>query len=120
MKLLAPILAACLVLTSCGIDSEADANASMDSIEALPTTACSTWAADAIAPINGDYSEAVIMSYNAASKFGQLAEEDSSYEYASKAAYTITAFNGFNPANTQSSLKPMLFTAVTDMKRVCQ
>jgi hypothetical protein len=59
------------------------------------------------------------MTETAARIFAQLAAKDSTFEYASKAAYTLTAFNGLNLSNLDANLKPVILLAITDMKRAC-
>ena len=116
-KALIIVFTSCLILTGCGVDKEAEAQALRDEVEEVKLEACRAWTSGMLA--NGDTASNVIMSEAAAQKFAELAAKDSTYVYASKAAYTLTAFNGRNLSNIEPSLKPLVLLSLTDIKRVC-
>jgi hypothetical protein len=119
MKQLLSFLAACLLLAGCGVDKEAEAQALRNEINELKSEACSTWTSGIVASTNGEFDDSIIMSESAAQKFAELAAKDPTYDYASKSAYRLTAFNGSNPSNIATNLKALLVVAVTDIKRAC-
>ena len=123
MKRSLSLLAVCLVLTGCGVDkksqAEAQAQAKSNEVQTLKSAACSAWASGIVNDKNFQSSGSVIMTETAARIFAQLAAKDSTFEYASKAAYTLTAFNGLNLSNLDANLKPVILLAITDMKRAC-
>lgn len=108
-----------LLLTGCGVDKNADVQEIRNDIQRLKSEACLSWTSGIVNDNNFQSEGSIIMSESAAQKFAQLAAIDPTYEYASKAAYTLTAFNGTNITNTAANLKPLILLAITDMKRAC-
>ncbi|CAB4694609.1 unannotated protein [freshwater metagenome] len=117
------LLAVCLVLTGCGVDKEsqaqAEAQARINEVQTLKSAACSAWTSGIVNDNNFQSEGSIIITEAAARIFAQLAAKDSTYDYASKAAYTLTAFNGRNLSNIDANLKPLILLAITDMKRAC-
>lgn len=108
-----------LGLSSCGLNDEAKIKALNKKVNTLKKEACDAWTAGVKVGGSIKFVDYVIMPEAAAEKFTLLANARSSYTYASKAAYTLTMFNGQNLGNVNASLKPMLLAALTDIKRTC-
>ena len=71
--------------------------------------ACDTWKSEMVGG-------KVYMSERAAKKFSKLSSADPTYDYVTKAAYTVMGFNGSSVAE---NLRPIWWRAMQDVERVC-
>lgn len=115
MKFFGIILSA-LILAGCGQEQPVSQESQIPDVNAAKLDACNTWGETGVVGNDVKFVDMVYMSDEAAAKFSALARIDSSYEYASKAAYTLNAFNGSRVAD---NLRPLLLLTVADLKRAC-
>ena len=93
MKVFGIVLSA-LLLAGCGQEQTISQESQVQDVNAARLDACNTWGKTGVVGNDVQYVDTIYMSDEAAAKFSALARIDSSYEYASKAAYTLSAFNG--------------------------
>ena len=110
------IILSVLFLASCGRSQIVSQERQFQDVKAAKLDACNTWAETGNVGSDIKFVDMVYMSDDAAAKFSALAKIDSSYEYASKAAYTLSAFNG---SRVSDNLRPLLLLTVADLKRAC-
>jgi hypothetical protein len=110
------IILSVLILAGCGQEQTVSQEIQIPDVNAAKMAACSTWGETVVAGNDFKYVDMVYMSDQAAAKFSALAKIDISYEYASKTAYTLNAFNGSRVAD---NLRPLLLLTVADLKRAC-
>jgi len=115
MKVFSIVLVS-LLLTGCGQSELKSEEPKVPDVNSAKLDACSTWGRTGVVGSDVKYVDMVYMSDEAAAKFSALARLDSSFEYASKAAYTLNTFNGSRIAD---NLRPFLVLAVADLKRAC-
>ncbi len=115
MKFIGAILSV-LILAGCGQAQTVSQEPPIPDVNAAKLDACNTWGETGVVGNDVKFVDMVYMSDEAAAKFSALARIDSSYEYASKAAYTLNAFNGSRVAD---NLRPLLLLTVADLKRAC-
>ncbi len=115
MKVLGIVLLA-IALAGCGQGETTSQDSQSQNVNAARLDACSTWSKTGVVGSDVLYVDTVYMSDEAAAKFSALARMDNSYEYASKAAYTLSAFNG---SRISENLRPLLLLTLADLKRAC-
>ncbi len=115
MKFLGIVLSA-LILVGCGQEQTVSQEPPIPDVNSAKLDACTTWGETGVVGSDVKFVDMVYMSDEAAAKFSALARIDSSYEYASKAAYTLSAFNG---SRVSDNLRPLFLLTVADLKRAC-
>jgi len=105
-----------LITTGCIDNRVPDTKTLKIKIDKLKIDACETWALGSVIGRNVRYVDTVYMPNLAAKKFSKLSAADSSYDYASKAAYTLSTLNG---SSISENLKPLVVLALSDLKRAC-
>ena len=115
MRVLSVVLVS-LLLTGCSQSELKSEEPKVPDVNSAKLDACNTWGSTGVVGNDVKYVDMVYMSDEAAAKFSALARIDSSFDYASKAAYTLNAFNGSEIAD---NLRPLLVLAVADLKRAC-
>jgi hypothetical protein len=105
-----------LITTGCIDNKVPDTKTLKIKIDKLKIDACETWSLGSVIGRNVRYVDTVYMPNLAAKKFSKLSAVDPSYDYASKAAYTLSTFNGSSIAE---NLKPLVVLALSDLKRAC-
>lgn len=115
MKLYGIVLLVFL-LSGCGQEQDASQEVQIPNTSSAKLDACDTWAKTGVVGNDVPYVDMIYMSDEAAAKFSALAKIDSNYDYASKAAYTLSAFNG---SKVSENLRPLFLLTVADLKRAC-
>ena len=110
------LLTLVFVATGCTDNKAAEAEALRIEMSKVKADACDAWTSGVVAGGNVRFVDTVYMPELAAKKFSNLSSLDPAYEFASKAAYILTAFNG---SRVEESLRPTFFVALADVKRAC-